>query len=182
MKQGNYMIAEKKLFCYKINWGYFVEELSKTFNLSINEIEWLQNCRTAQLIALIPFIAGCETPERIAFSHLFTYIAEIKNCATDFFSHTKEDNIYIFHRLERLSTFSSGNKTIISEGMNILALIMLENYNNSRIEDNKKNQYNPLNDKAWDYNFYKQLLMTKIQKIQTPEFFEFIKNPILSWR
>jgi hypothetical protein len=59
---------------------------------------------------------------------------------------------------------------------------MLENYNNSRIEDNKKNQYNPLNDKAWDYNFYKQLLMTKIQKIKTPEFFEFIKNPILSWR
>ena len=43
-----------------------------------------------------------------------------------------------------------------------------------------RNSAYPLNDKAWDYNFYKQLLMTKIQKIKTPEFFEFIKNPILS--
>lgn len=38
---------------------------------------WFMNCKTAKLIATIPFAAGCNEPERTATAHLCIYMAEI---------------------------------------------------------------------------------------------------------
>nr|MCR4715156.1 hypothetical protein [Treponemataceae bacterium] len=71
-------LAEKIEIADIPEWDCFVAEISTVFKLSEKETEIFYNSNTAKIIATIPFVAGCNEPERTAIAHLCIYEAEIK--------------------------------------------------------------------------------------------------------
>lgn len=163
-------------------WSYLVNEVSKTFRLTIEERKILENSPVAKIIATIPFEAKCIEPERTAIAHLCLYTAEKKGFQK-YCSHQKTDDSNIYKRLNFISTFEGGNKIIINHGMNILALIMLEGYRKSKQKDKKSNTYNPLNSGAWNYQSIKNKLLWEINKIKNPNLdWIFTSSPLDTWQ
>lgn len=121
---------------------------------------WFKNCKTAKLIASIPFAAGCNEPERTAIAHLCIYMAEIRGFQK-FCAHLPSDDINLFKRLEFILTFEGGDTEIIDYGMNLLGLIMIEGYHKSEKEDQKHGVYNPFVSGAWNYEIMKNILKEK---------------------
>lgn len=149
---------------FETEWNFFVTEIVKVFNLTQKEFEWLSNCKTAKLIAAIPFAAKCNEPERTAIAHLCIYIAEIKGFQK-YYSHTSSDDSNIYHRLDFISNFEEGDINIINYGINLLALSMLEGYKKSYDFDKENNIYNPLVSGVWNYHNLKYDLQNKINGI-----------------
>lgn len=160
-KELDSMVEQKTLS--ESTWNYFVKEMKKVFRFTYKETKWFKNCKTAKLIATIPFAAGCDAPERTAILHLCAYIAEIKGFHK-YCSHLPSDDINLFKRLDAIATFENGNQAIIEEGMNILALIMIEGYHKSEEADKKNNVYNPFVSGAWNYEELKFKINNKIKR------------------
>jgi hypothetical protein len=127
-------------------WERLCESVAETFRFTGQEQAAFVGNRTAQLIAAIPFVAGCEEPERTALAHLAVYMTELHGGGKLIGDHTLTDNASLFTRLRLLSSFKGGNPNIIKHGMTQLALVMLAGYERSREEDLRRRVYNPLND------------------------------------
>ena len=149
-------------------WDYLVTEISNVFRFTNEEKDVFSNNPTAKLIASIPFVANCIEPERTAIAHLCLYVAELKGFQK-YCSHVPSDDSDIFNRLAFISTFEGGNKTIIEHGMNILALIMIENYKRTEKSDKANGIYNPFVAGTWNYKQIKNKLLWDINKIEVPE-------------
>lgn len=149
-------------------WDYLVTEISNVFRFTNEEKDVFSNNPTAKLIASIPFIANCIEPERTAIAHLCLYVAEL-NGFQKYCSHVPSDDSDIFNRLAFISTFEGGNRAIIEHGMNILALIMIENYKRTEKSDKANGIYNPFVAGTWNYKQIKNKLLWDINKIEVPE-------------
>lgn len=179
MYQTNLAFKNENEILTTEDWNYFVSEISKVFRFTQKETEWFSNCKTAQLIATIPFAAECIEPERTAIAHLCLYIAEVKGFQK-YCAHVPADDNDIYNRLAFISTFEGGNKTIIKSGMSLLALIMLEGYYNTMEEDEKKHIYNPLVNKQWNYSALKKDLIKSIMQSENI-FYNYIQENIDVW-
>ena len=167
-KENNYMDAANKeqpvqRALPESTWNYIVEEMKTVFRFTRKETKWFKNCKTAKLIATIPFVAGCNEPERTAIAHLMIYIGEIKGFQK-YYAHLPSDDADLFQRLAFISTFQGGDQKIIEEGMNLLALIMVDGYHRSEEEDRENGVYNPFVSGAWDYEKIKKDLIIKKRK------------------
>lgn len=167
MYNSNLAYADKSRDIQIPKWSYLIAETSKVFRLTIDEIVQLQNSPTAKIIASIPFVAGCNNPERIAISHIGIYLMELKGFQ-DYCCHLPTDDTNIYKRLERISHFDGGNKRIIEHGMAILAVIMLEGYKKSVQKDIRNNVYNPVANHVWNYKTLKKQLHKKIEELECP--------------
>ena len=150
------------------DWDYFIVELCKVFNLSFNEKEKLKSSKVAKLIATIPYVAKCNEPERTAIAHLCLYMSEIRGFEK-FCSHNQNDDINYMNRLSFISTFNGGDEIIINHGMNLLALAMIEGYNQSSKSDKEKGIYNPFVSKVWNYKRLKNVITKELAKVYVPE-------------
>ena len=146
-----------------VTWEYFVQEMKNVFRFTRKETKWFRNCKTAKLIATIPFAAECDEPERTAIAHLCIYLAEIRGFQK-YYAHLPSDDCDLFKRLGFISTFEGGNQGIIAYGMNLLALTMIEGYHKSEDDDRKKGIYNPFVSRKWDYQTLKQNLLKELEK------------------
>ena len=158
-------------------WDYLVTEMKKVFRFTRKETKWFKNCKTAKLIANIPFVASCDEPERTAIAHLCMYVAEIRGFEK-YCSHLPSDDSKLFKRLDFISTFEGGDKRIIEYYMNILALIMIEGYHRTEEDDRKKGVYNPFVSGAWNYNLLKNNI---IKQFGDKDFFTLKNHDIDSW-
>ncbi len=161
-------------------WEYLATETAKVFNLTKKEAENLYNCNTAKIIAAIPFAANCKEPERTAIAHLCIYVAEVRGFQK-YYAHLPSDDDDIFNRLSFISNFESGNQAVIEHGMNILAYIMIEGYNNSRDKDLQEGKYNPFNSGKWNYKELNNLLMKKINEMECSLIDTFFISNKLLW-
>ncbi len=161
-------------------WNYIVDEMKKVFRFTHKETKWFKNCKTAKLIATIPFAAGCDEPERTAIAHLCLYVAEIRGFQK-YCSHQQSDNDDLYKRLGFISTFEGGNEEIIKQGMDLLALVMIEGYHKSEQKDKEAKVYNPFVSGAWDYNNIKVKLITNLQKENYIGLKDFIDYPAELW-
>ncbi len=180
MIQTNLAFKDEEKFELGPEWNYFVSEISKVFRFTEEETNWLTNCKTAKLIATIPFAAKCIEPERTAIAHLCIYIAEIKGFQK-YFAHQPSDDFDIYNRLAFISTFEGGNKRIIEEGMNILALIMIEGYHQSEKIDSQNNVYNPFVSKTWNYEQVSEQIKIKLKTLNTGIFESFLYGTDYLW-
>mgnify|MGYP007101844445 CR=1 FL=1 len=161
-------LAEKLETDNFTEWDSIALETAKVFRLSKKETEQLYKSNTAKIIAILPFVAKCNEPERTAIAHLVLYEAEIRGFQK-YCSHQPYDDADIFNRLAFISTCEGGNPAIIEHGMNMLAYIMLEGYNRSKDKDLKNGVYNPVASGKWNYMQLKKKLMTKINEIICPD-------------
>ncbi len=139
-----------------------------TFRFTEEERNDFVGNEVAQMVAAIPFIAGCEDAKRTSLAHLSIYFTELRGGSV-IFDHSKDDNNSIYTRLRLISLFKGGDESVIHHGMTILALIMLEGYKDSAKKDIDNNIYNPLNDGSWDYEVLKTNLWNDIRENPVPE-------------
>ena len=121
----------------------------------------------ARLIAAIPFLAGCEDPERTAISHLGTYLLSVR--IKGFANSKASDNEYLLKRLELINNHIGGDKEIIRRGMDLIALSMLSDYHRDIEEDRKLGKYNPVDYGAFNFAEERERLITEIEDIDCPD-------------
>ena len=153
-----------------------------------NAVEFLTNSKipvfcTTNLLVELPFIANCHTPERTAITNLILYKMSVSECTKRFFYHTEKDDLDVLSRLKPFFAFSDGNKDIIDKGLCLIALQMLSGYQRDIIKDIRKNKYNPLVNKQWQYEKIKSDLIKKIKSVDCSEIDHImtIKNALFEW-
>jgi hypothetical protein len=67
------------------------------------------------------------------------------------FDHDPSDNLSPTARLTPIADFEGGDKAVLTEGMNRLALIMVNGYKKDLEKDKQSGEYNPILAKSWDY-------------------------------
>ncbi len=65
-------------------------------------------------------------------------------------------------RLERISHFIGGNRSVLDEGMARLGLAMPGGYQRDQGKDTARGEYNPLNAGIWDYDTIEAMLKSRI--------------------
>ncbi len=130
-------------------WNELCDCMAETFRFTEQERKLFAEDAVAQLIAALPFEAGCDEPERTALAHLAIYMTELRG-GRKIGDHTPADNEGPMVRLRLLSSFKGGKREVIEHGMYLLALVMLTGYIRSKESDKQNNIYNPLNDGSWD--------------------------------
>lgn len=123
-----------------------------------------------RLIAALPFIAGCSQPERVALVHMSTYLLMAQpGLPKQVFLHNTTDNQSLFTRLALLNTFPDGKPDVIKRGMNILALVMIQDHMHDMENDKQKNKYNPVEAGIWEFESLRQSLIHQISQTTCPD-------------
>ena len=156
------LLSEKK-------WEEFVEKISGTFRLKDEEKKAFAENRVAKLIAAIPYNAGCDDAERTALSHLGTFMVAKDKYGVSVFAHTADDDSDVLKRIRCISDFAGGDTEIIKRGMNLLALVQLEDHHNDIASDASSGNYNPVASGSWDYDKMKADLAAQIKAVDCPE-------------
>lgn len=133
------------------NWENLSRKTSKAFKMWPLSARKLKANRTARLIAALPFLAGCEHPERTALSHLATFVLASSKPCRKVFDHDASDNASPTARLAPIADFQGGDKAVIEEGMARLAMIMANGYKKDLEKDKKSGEYNPILAGAWKH-------------------------------
>ncbi len=150
-------------------WEEMVDKITGTFRLGVAESESLKQNPVAKLIGAIPVIAECENSERTALAHLGTYmLAKDPACKSDF-GHTAEDDEDFLKRIQLMNHFQGGDRSIIEKGMNLLALIQLEDHRHDAAEDEAAGKYNPVSAGKWDYENTRDRLISRIRGVESRE-------------
>jgi len=102
-------------------------------------------------VAAIPFLAGCDHPERTALEHLSTFVLSSTESCRRIFDHDESDNVSPAARLAPIADFQGGDRAVIEEGMARLAMIMANGYQKDLEKDKASGEYNPILDGKWDY-------------------------------
>lgn len=149
---------------YSSQWPEIARSVARSFRMNDEEQSWLENKKIAQLIASIPFLAGCEQPERTAVAHVGTYLLSIRE-AKPYFHADPSDDHDILERVRLIMNFRGGNQDIIAKGMSLIGLIMLEDYKRDIEIDEVLGKYNPVASGAVEYAATKERLLTAIRAV-----------------
>ncbi len=162
-QQKHKVVVEGTKFT-KTLWMDIVSKIVEMNNFDQDTRSKIEKHQVIKLIAGIPFIAGCNNPLRTALSHVSIYFLAASKAGKNTFVHTEDDDQDYLLRLERISHFDGGDKTIINKGMDLLALTMIEDYFRDMKEDRTKGKYNPFISGTWNYFQMKNMLSAKILK------------------
>ena len=154
------------------SWDTVIEMVAEAHRLSPSELEALRRNRTARLIAAIPYLAECRNADRTAVQHLSTYLTA--QVATQIFDHRREDDQRVAARLERISHFDGGKRSVIERGLNLLALSMISGYEGSAGDDRAAGVYNPIVSGVWDPEEQKAALLKAIRATPMPDMDEIL--------
>lgn len=146
-------------------WNYLVNIIASAFRLTEKERIILYKSRIARLIAAIPYIAGCNDKERIAVSHLGTYILTIRT--SDVFNCKPSDTKSLFKRIRMINNFIGGNQELINRGLNLLILNIISDYARDMDEDRELGKYNPISAGVWCLKEEKRDVIRKIKSVKS---------------
>ncbi|AEE16901.1 hypothetical protein [Treponema brennaborense] len=164
----------------QLQWTELCNCICETFRFSAKEKEAFQKNQTAKLIAALPFAAECDDAKRTALAHLAIYVTELRGGAV-IGDHTPADNESVYARLRLLSSFKGGKKSVIDQGMSLLALTMIRGYEKSKSYDAQHHIYNPLNDGSWNFESMERDLLSSIGSNPSSALREFVQNPAEAW-
>lgn len=156
-------------------WPEIAGSVAKAFRMHDEEAEWLENKRIAKLIGAIPFLAGCDQPERTAVTHLSTYLLSIRE-TKPFFNADPSDDVDILERLRLIMSFRGGDASVIDKGMSLLALSMLDDYKRDIHIDETFGKYNPVVSGAFDYESIRADLVKRIEAVDCPQMEEILDS------
>ncbi len=154
---------------FSSQWNDIVKRISSTFRLTREETEVLERNAIARLVAAIPYLAGCDNPDRSAVGNVASYIVAKNPVMRDIFDHRSSDDRHIMGRLWGISHFEGGDKRIIQRGRNLLLLTMVSNYGKDQTADDILGKYNPVSRGIWDHQELASRLIDAIQAVPCPE-------------
>lgn len=142
-------------------WKELAGKIASAYRMGEAEGARLLRNRTARLIAAIPFVAGCDHPERTALAHLSTFVLASSEACRRVFDHDKSDDADPLARLAPIADFAGGDRTVIDRGMSLLAVIMTNGYEKDLEKDKRSGEYNPILAGAWKAEETRKKLFAK---------------------
>lgn len=150
------------------SWVTVMTDVAAAFRMSAEETERFTGHPIARLIAALPFVAGCERPERTAAVHLGTYVLSVRDTRHLFYA-TESDDRGVFARLEPIAQFDGGDPAVIEKGMALIALNMVVDYRRDRELDSAVGKHNPFASGAWEADSVVAELHRTIEATACPE-------------
>ena len=154
-------------------WLDIASHVAASFRLTDQESKILLESRIAKLLASIPFLAGCENPERTSVSNLAIYMMSV-NESKAFFNATPQDDRSVFARLS-LARFEGGDQAIIDRGISLLAVNMIADYKREVVWDLTNGKHNPIANGTWDYDELFAQLRSTIEAVECPQMDEIVE-------
>ena len=148
-------------------WLTISEKVATRFRMTNEELEELRGHTISKLIASIPFLAGCENPERTAISNLAVYMMSV-GATKDAFCATPADDADVFARL-RMARYEGGDPAVIRRGMSLIALNMITDYQRDVEDDLAAGKYNPIANGTWDFQQLHDELLDNVLTIDCPQ-------------
>jgi len=159
----------------RVRWERDLLNVAEAFAMDQSERTRFAAKPIARLIAALPYIAGCERPERTAIEHLGVYVLSVRCTRYAFFA-TPDDDRDILARLEPIMRFRGGRRSIIERGMALLALNMVADYSRDQGVDRVLGKYNPIAAGAWDADEMAGALRRRVAEIDCPEMDEIMSS------
>lgn len=131
-------------------WTTLTASIAETFRMTEAEGQRLSESKTARLIAALPYLAGCDQPERTALTHLAVYVMASRGATRWTFDHGAEDDVDPARRLACIANFQGGDAVVLGRGMRLLVLQMVCGYARDQAKDTVTGEYNPLLEGTWD--------------------------------
>jgi len=131
-------------------WNSLSGTIATSVRMTDGETGRFQSNAAARLIGLLPFIAGCDDPERTALSHLATFVIAGRGESRRVFDHSPADDVEPLARLRTISDFKGGDDATIERGMALLCLCMVSGYERDMELDSSLKRYNPLSSGGWN--------------------------------
>ncbi len=129
----------------EFNWEAIVDDIAQAFKLAIKEKASIQRSPAFKITAAIPFLAGCEDPDRCAYIHLTALVMASR--IPGVFAFRKSDLVKIKRRMQYIANFHGGDRGIIAQGMALLELCMVLDYKNDLKADLAAGKANPADPK-----------------------------------
>ncbi len=148
-------------------WSAITDQVAQTFRMTEEEKEGLYKHEIAQLLASIPYLAGCDNPGRTSLANLSIYMMSIRAGKSEF-NATASDDADIMSRLD-LAQFTGGDTRIVERGLALIALNMVADYQRDVVFDIANQKHNPIATGAWDYAAVVDDLVRQIDLVECEE-------------
>ncbi len=145
-----------------------LQQVAAAFRFDRDETERFVAKPLARLIASLPFLAGCDHPERTAVEHLGVYVLSCRQTREAFYA-TPGDDRDVYARLEAGMHFSGGDQAIVDRGMALIALTMVNDYVRDVTVDRVLGKHNPVATGAWDASELIERLTAQVNAVRSPE-------------
>ncbi len=152
----------------RMRWERDLLNVAEAFAMDESERTRFAAKPIARLIAALPYLAGCDRPERTAIEHLGVYVLSVRSTRNAFFA-SPEDDHDVLARLEPIMRFRGGDRSIIDRGMALIALIMVVDYSRDMGIDRVLGKHNPIASGAWDAEEMTTELRMRIAAIDCPQ-------------
>jgi len=159
----------------RVRWERDLLNVADAFAMDESERTRFASKPIARLIAALPYLAGCERPERTAIEHLGVYVLSVRSTRCAFFA-SPDDDRDVFARLEPIMRFRGGDRSIIERGMTLLALNMVADYDRDQGVDRVLGKYNPIAAGTWDADAMAGALRRRATEIDCPEMDEIMSS------
>lgn len=130
-------------------WQDLAQRVADAYQMPAEKATRLRANKTARLIAAIPYVAGCDHPDRTALAHLSTFVLASSDSCRRIFDHQPSDDASPTARLAPIADFQGGDKKVIAQGMDLLAAVMVNGYKRDVEKDRKSGEYNPILAGTW---------------------------------
>jgi hypothetical protein len=149
----------------RANWKEMVGFFADQLQMDAENAEWLRNTQVAQLLAELPYLAGCRDADRLAYAHVGTLL--LASRSPQVFGHRAGDSLE--SRLFTVSHYDGGDAEIVTRGLALLQLASLSDHVADRDHDEVVGKYNPLNSGHLDYEAERDRLASLVRSIPCPE-------------
>ena len=166
-------VSQKARLFEEAKWVEISDRVARAFRMSEEERARFESSKVAQLIAALPYLAGCEDADRTAVAHLGAYLLSIKE-TKPYFHARPEDDASPLERLWLGANFKGGDRAIIERGLCLLALNMVSDYKRDLEEDARLGKYNPIASGAWNFEAVVEELQWKVVKVHCEEMDEIL--------
>jgi len=149
-----------------LSYDELLAKVNVTFGLSDAELKNLQTSPVPRLAALLPAIAGFPDADRFGLIGLSSYVLGVRN--PDVFGARASDCSAVDRRSITYPRPQKGyNKNTFKYGIDLLTLIMLNDYAVDVADDKAKGKFNPITDAGWNISTKKAeaLWITNIRRL-----------------
>ena len=149
-------------------WESLVDEVLMGMPQFKDKKQIIQDHRLCRLIGMLPFLASTDNPFRDGFTNLSLFLLSKDSPFGNVYNDQPNEHMDIMRPLIPFCHFSGGDERLLSRGMHLVAMVLLNEYKRNMDRDLDENRYNPLNSGQWNYQAVMETLSLCVDEVPCP--------------